>query len=207
VSCCLPLGWPQELPADVAPPLKEHIVRAMIYAAPKPVRAMRFNHFKVLRQCDPPLRRDLLRARYAPLAAATVKQFSDGEVHLQIQENVRGADVLSPADVHSGGYASDGTAADDGRAQARSAERTRQCTHMGTRDRIVRTVRVCRFRRGGGSLWSAPEPTAFWRWIYTRRRSKVLDVRGSSVRDAGDDRLLLRVRREAMTVVSPDAAV
>jgi ribose-phosphate pyrophosphokinase len=40
------------------------------------------------------------------LAAATVKQFSDGEVHLQIQENVRGADVFvvqptcTPVDQH-----------------------------------------------------------------------------------------------------------
>jgi len=29
-----------------------------------------------------------------PLGAATVRQFADGEIHLQIQENVRGADVF-----------------------------------------------------------------------------------------------------------------
>ena len=37
-------------------------------------------------------------------AAPSVKQFSDGEIHLQIQENVRGADCFrGPAHLHAGG--------------------------------------------------------------------------------------------------------
>src|ERR1700685_1481347 len=64
-------------------------------AAPKPVRAMRFNHFKVFTgNANPALAAEICYELGCPLAAVTVKQFSDGEVHLQIQENVRGADVF-----------------------------------------------------------------------------------------------------------------
>jgi ribose-phosphate pyrophosphokinase len=40
------------------------------------------------------LAHEIATALGCPLAAATVKTFSDGEIHVQIQENVRGADVF-----------------------------------------------------------------------------------------------------------------
>ncbi len=64
-------------------------------AAPKPVRAMRFNHFKVFTgNANPALAAEICYELGCQLAAVNVNQFSDGEVHLQIQENVRGADVF-----------------------------------------------------------------------------------------------------------------
>src|SRR5437868_12768077 len=76
-------------------------------ASPKPVRAMRFNHFKVFSgNANPALAAEICYELGCTLAAVTVKQFSDGEIHLQIQENVRGADVFvvqptcTPVDQH-----------------------------------------------------------------------------------------------------------
>jgi ribose-phosphate pyrophosphokinase len=76
-------------------------------AAAKPVRTMRFNHFKVFSgNANYPLAAEICYELGCQLAAANVKQFSDGEVHLQIQENVRGADVFvvqptcTPVDRH-----------------------------------------------------------------------------------------------------------
>jgi ribose-phosphate pyrophosphokinase len=76
-------------------------------AAPKPIRAMRFNHFKVFTgNANPALAAEICYELGCQLAAVNVKQFSDGEVHLQIQENVRGADVFvvqptcTPSDKH-----------------------------------------------------------------------------------------------------------
>src|SRR5580765_817202 len=64
-------------------------------AAPKPARRMRFNHFKVFSgNANPALAAEICYELGCQLAVANVKQFSDGEVHLQIQENVRGADVF-----------------------------------------------------------------------------------------------------------------
>ena len=64
-------------------------------AAPKPVRTMRFNHFKVFTgNANPALASEICYELGCPVAAANVRHFSDGEVHLQIQENVRGADVF-----------------------------------------------------------------------------------------------------------------
>ncbi len=65
-------------------------------AAPKPVRqTMRFNHFKVFSgNANPALASEICYELGCPVAAANVRHFSDGEVHLQIQENVRGADVF-----------------------------------------------------------------------------------------------------------------
>jgi len=72
-----------------------------------PVRAMRFNQFKVFTgNAHPALAAEICYELGCGLAAANVKQFSDGEVHLQIQENVRGADVFvvqptcTPVDQH-----------------------------------------------------------------------------------------------------------
>src|SRR6516225_3717484 len=76
-------------------------------AAPKPVRAMRFNHFKVFTgNANPALAAEICYELGCPLGAVKVREFSDGEVHLQIQENVRGADVFvvqptcTPVDRH-----------------------------------------------------------------------------------------------------------
>jgi ribose-phosphate pyrophosphokinase len=76
-------------------------------AAPKPIRAMRFNHFKVFTgNANPALAAEICYELGCQLAAVNVKQFSDGEVHLQVQENVRGADVFvvqptcTPSDKH-----------------------------------------------------------------------------------------------------------
>src|ERR1700684_102220 len=64
-------------------------------ASPKPARAMRFNHFKVFTgNANPALASEICYELGCPVAAANVRHFSDGEVHLQIQENVRGADVF-----------------------------------------------------------------------------------------------------------------
>src|SRR5450755_2609682 len=76
-------------------------------AAPQPARRMRVNHFKVFSgNANPALASEICYELGCQLAAANVKQFSDGEVHLQIQENVRGADVFvvqptcTPVDRH-----------------------------------------------------------------------------------------------------------
>ncbi|MEQ1886861.1 MAG: ribose-phosphate pyrophosphokinase [Bryobacteraceae bacterium] len=68
---------------------------------------MRFNHFKVFTgNANPVLASEICYELGCQVAAANVKQFSDGEVHLQIQENVRGADVFvvqptcTPVDRH-----------------------------------------------------------------------------------------------------------
>jgi ribose-phosphate pyrophosphokinase len=73
----------------------------------EPVKAMRFNHFKVFTgSANPELALQICENLGCPLGAATVRQFSDGEVHLQVQENVRGADVFvvqptcTPVDRH-----------------------------------------------------------------------------------------------------------
>ena len=59
------------------------------------LKAMRFNHFKVFTgNANPALAAEICYELGCPLGAATVKQFSDGETHLQILENVRGADVF-----------------------------------------------------------------------------------------------------------------
>jgi len=47
---------------------------------------MRFNHFKVFTgNANPALAAEICYELGCQLAAANVKQFSDGEVHLQIQ--------------------------------------------------------------------------------------------------------------------------
>jgi ribose-phosphate pyrophosphokinase len=68
---------------------------------------MRFNHFKVFTaNANPALAQEICDELGCPLGACTVRQFSDGEVHLQVQENVRGADVFvvqptcTPVDKH-----------------------------------------------------------------------------------------------------------
>lgn len=63
-------------------------------AAPRPIRSM-FNHFKVFSgTANTPLAREICDALGCPLGALMIKTFADGETHLQIQDNVRGADVF-----------------------------------------------------------------------------------------------------------------
>jgi ribose-phosphate pyrophosphokinase len=75
-------------------------------AAPKPVRAL-FTDFKVFSgSANPKLTEEICNSLGCPLGTAMIKRFADGETHLQIQENVRGADVFlvqptcSPVDHH-----------------------------------------------------------------------------------------------------------
>lgn len=75
-------------------------------AAPKPVRAL-FTDYKIFSgTANPALTREICAALGVPLGTAMIKRFADGETHLQIQENVRGADVFvvqptcTPVDHH-----------------------------------------------------------------------------------------------------------
>ena len=76
-------------------------------ATTKPVLEMRFDQMKVFTgNANPVLAKQICAALGCTLGAATVKPFSDGEIYLQIQENVRGADVFvvqptcTPVDRH-----------------------------------------------------------------------------------------------------------
>src|SRR5690242_9801263 len=62
--------------------------------AAKPTRAL-FTDFKVFSgTANPDLSQEICNALGCPLGAMMIKKFADGETHLQIQENVRGADVF-----------------------------------------------------------------------------------------------------------------
>ncbi len=68
---------------------------------------MTFDHFKIFTgNANPALAREICDHLGCELGAAQVERFSDGEVHLQIQENVRGSDVFvvqptcTPVDTH-----------------------------------------------------------------------------------------------------------
>src|SRR5271163_3976754 len=76
-------------------------------AAPRPVRTMRFEQLKIFTgNANPSLAGKICAALGCPLGAAEVEPFSDGEIRLQILENVRGADVFAvqptctPVDKH-----------------------------------------------------------------------------------------------------------
>jgi ribose-phosphate pyrophosphokinase len=75
-------------------------------SAPKPARAL-FTDFKVFTgTANPALAAEICDCLGCPLGEAMIKRFADGETHLQIQENVRGADVFlvqptcTPVDHH-----------------------------------------------------------------------------------------------------------
>jgi ribose-phosphate pyrophosphokinase len=64
-------------------------------AAAKPVKAMRFEQMKVFTgNANPALAGKICAALGITVGAAAVRPFSDGEIYLQIEENVRGADVF-----------------------------------------------------------------------------------------------------------------
>ncbi|HZS56137.1 MAG TPA: ribose-phosphate pyrophosphokinase [Bryobacteraceae bacterium] len=75
-------------------------------SAPKMPRPL-FTDFKVFSgTANPCLTKEICHALECPLGVAMIKRFADGETHLQIQENVRGADVFlvqptcTPVDHH-----------------------------------------------------------------------------------------------------------
>ena len=75
-------------------------------SAPKPARAL-FTDFKVFSgTANRPLTEEICEALDCPIGSAMIKRFADGETHLQIKENVRGADVFvvqptcTPVDHH-----------------------------------------------------------------------------------------------------------
>ena len=76
-------------------------------AAPKPVRVMNPDRLKVFTgSANPALAEEICGCLGLPLGKASVRQFADGEIYLQIQENVRGTDVFvvqptcTPVDRH-----------------------------------------------------------------------------------------------------------
>jgi ribose-phosphate pyrophosphokinase len=64
-------------------------------AAATPIRAMQHDRLKVFSgNANPELAQEICRHLGVPQAKALVQKFSDGEIYLQILENVRGADVF-----------------------------------------------------------------------------------------------------------------
>jgi ribose-phosphate pyrophosphokinase len=64
-------------------------------AASKPVRAMTHDRLKIFSgNANRPLAEEICQALNIDLGRAMVRHFADGEIYLQIQENVRGADVF-----------------------------------------------------------------------------------------------------------------
>jgi ribose-phosphate pyrophosphokinase len=66
-----------------------------VKTAPKPVRSRHDDKFKVFSgTSNPDLAREVCSHLEIPLGQADLRQFSDGEIYVQIQENVRGGDVF-----------------------------------------------------------------------------------------------------------------
>jgi ribose-phosphate pyrophosphokinase len=65
-------------------------------AAPKPVRAMKWERIKVFSgSANPTLANDVCDCLGIELGDVSLKRFADGEIQLQILENVRGADAFA----------------------------------------------------------------------------------------------------------------
>ena len=76
-------------------------------AAPQPIRKMTHDRLILFTgSANPQLAHEIARALEMDLGRAMIRQFADGEIYLQIQENVRGADVFiiqptcTPVDRH-----------------------------------------------------------------------------------------------------------
>ena len=76
-------------------------------AAPKPVRARQDDKWKIFSgTANDALAKDVCEFLGLPLGQARIDKFSDGETYVQIEENVRGADVFmvqptcDPVDEH-----------------------------------------------------------------------------------------------------------
>src|SRR6202142_2561313 len=68
----------------------------MAVAVARPVRKMRFDQLKIFTgNANPALAAKICGSLGCTLGAASVEPFSDGEIYLQILENVRGADVFA----------------------------------------------------------------------------------------------------------------
>jgi len=64
-------------------------------AAPKPIRAMNPDRIKIFTgSANPALAEQMCRHLGLELGQIKLKKFSDGEINLQILENVRGADCF-----------------------------------------------------------------------------------------------------------------
>jgi len=64
-------------------------------ASPKPVKAMNPDRFKIFTgNANPELAAEIARALGTELGERMCRTFADGEIYLQIKENVRGADVF-----------------------------------------------------------------------------------------------------------------
>jgi len=64
-------------------------------AAPKPVRVMKYDRLQVFTgNSNPALAEEICECLGCRLGASSMKTFSDGEIYLQIQENVRGVDCF-----------------------------------------------------------------------------------------------------------------
>ncbi len=64
-------------------------------AAPKPVRVMSYDHFKVISgSANRPLAEEICQWLGCNLAVIDLTTFSDGEIRVHIKENVRGCDVF-----------------------------------------------------------------------------------------------------------------
>ena len=64
-------------------------------AAPKPVRAMNPDRIKIFTgSANPSLAEAMCRQLGLELGQLKLKRFSDGEINLQLLENVRGADCF-----------------------------------------------------------------------------------------------------------------
>ena len=77
-------------------------------AAPKPIRAMTHDRLQIFTgNANPALAREICQHLGMELGAARWSgSFADGEIYLQIQENVRGARRFrDPAHLHAGGHA------------------------------------------------------------------------------------------------------
>src|SRR5579863_6500660 len=64
-------------------------------AAPKPIRAMTHDRMQIFTgNANPDLSHEICRHLGIDMGRAMIRTFADGEIYLQIQENVRGADVF-----------------------------------------------------------------------------------------------------------------
>ncbi len=76
-------------------PLASELDLSHTMAAPKPVRAMNPERIKIFSgRANPELAAEMCANLGLPLSDPGIRQFSDGEIGLQLQENVRGADVF-----------------------------------------------------------------------------------------------------------------
>ena len=99
-------GEPQPLPCALVAAIGS-VLGKQNMAAPRPVRKMRFEQMKIFTgNANPALAAKICASLGCTVGAAAVEPFSDGEIRLQILENVRGADVFvvqptcTPVDRH-----------------------------------------------------------------------------------------------------------